>query len=156
MSEQRQAWFGLRWLEAVRAHPERTRYAVIAANALFPWTNNRTGQAVVSLERMADEQRQPIRALRRGFNELEAIGLLTRKRRRKPGSQEWDVTVYHPRLSSPEQGQEAKATGGDQPDNYSMSSELKVEKGSKRPLGRDGHDADKLYEQLVEELEIRD
>ena len=160
MSSERQAWFGIRWLQAVRTHPDRTRYAVIAANALAPWTDNTTGRAFVPLESMSKDQCQPIRALRRGFDELEAIGLLTRERQRKPGSQEWDVTIYHPRLATrPEQGQGAKPTGGDRSQNYSGDSGLRVEKGSKRPLDGETSEtgkefAERLYESLKKDFGI--
>ena len=135
MSERGQAWFGIRWLDAVRAHPDRTRYAVIAANALWPYMNNSTGRAIVTQERMSDDQRQAVKALRRGFRDLERMGLLRRQKDRKPGSAEFDVTVYHPRLTDlPTDSQGTNSTGGDRPQNYSRDSGLRVEKGSKRPL----------------------
>jgi hypothetical protein len=93
---QQEAWYGIRWLDAVRSHPERTRYACLAANALAPYTDNGHGEARVSLERMAGDQRQPVKALRRGFHELEELGLLVRFKTRKPDSQEWQTTTYCP------------------------------------------------------------
>jgi hypothetical protein len=94
---------------------------------------------------MANDQRQSIRTLRRGFGDLEAIGLLARERQRKPHSKEWAVTIYHPRLTSlPEQGHRAKPTGGDRPQNYPRDSEFRVEKGSKGPLDGETPDAEEL------------
>ena len=77
-------------------HPGRTRYACIAANALAPYTDNGNGWAQVSLDTMAADQRQPVRALRRGFDDLEKLGLLGRVKRRKPGSWEWETTFSKP------------------------------------------------------------
>jgi hypothetical protein len=138
------AWYGIRWLDAVRAHPGRTRYACVAAGALAPYTDNATGEAAVSLARMADDTRQPPKALRRGFADLERLGLLERRKRRKEGSQEWETTLYRPRLHAGGQGSKrptgthgSKAAYGERPRNYTLSSV--PETGSKRPTGNETH-----------------
>lgn len=128
----REAWFGIRWLDAVRAHPGRSRFAWASANALAPYSDNDTGEAVVTLARMHDDSRQPVKALQRGFKELEALGLLRREKRRKEGSQEWDTTLYRPLLAT----RRTKATYGKRPNNYTLSSVPKDEgHRSKRPTG---------------------
>jgi len=129
--DSKQAWYGIRWLDAVRAHSGRTRYAWAAAAALMPYTDNATGEAQVSLARMADDTRQPLKALRRGFEDLERLGLLERHKRRKAGSQEWDTTLYRPRLPG--------AIGQKPPTAFvPVTTKSSVPKtGSKRPTGSD-------------------
>jgi hypothetical protein len=82
------------WLAAVRSHPDRTRRACIAALTLAPHLRD-DGTATIGQETLADQWRQPVPALKRGFEDLEAAGLIERSpRKRARGSKRWETTTY--------------------------------------------------------------
>lgn len=86
------------WLTAVRTHPRRTRWSWMSAHALMSWLGP-DGTARVAVDVMTGETHLHKDTLRRGFEDLEECGLLTRDPlRRKPGSDEWDVRTYRAQM----------------------------------------------------------
>jgi len=83
-------------LQAVRSMPRGPgkRQAWAAAHALA-WHADASGVATVGLGRLTAETGLDYRTLQRGFEELEAAGLLARDPlAKKPGSEEWETRTY--------------------------------------------------------------
>lgn len=76
------------------AHPARTKRAFVFCSALARYLNNDTGSARVSVERLSQDTGWSVDLLKDGRSEARRMGMVKMKKRRRPGTAQYEVSSY--------------------------------------------------------------